>query len=84
MSVLIDIRENFEYKNGHIPNSLNINKDLLELVPEKYLNKNNEYILYCDYGITSKQLSNKLNEKGYRTKSLKGGYDYFIKNNTNL
>ena len=81
---LIDIRENYEYKKGHIPNSINICKDLLELVPETYLNKIDSYILYCDYGITSSELSNKLNNKGYNTKSLKNGYIGWLKNNPNL
>ena len=74
MKILIDIREPYEYRMGHIEGAINITKDLLELVPEKYLNKNNYYILYCDKGIFSLNLSNELNKKGYKTKSLDGGY----------
>ena len=59
---------------GHIDGAINITKDLLELVPEKYLNKNNYYVLYCDKGIFSLKLSNELNMKGYKTISLDGGY----------
>ena len=33
--IMIDIREAHEYKMGHITNSINIPKDLLELVPDK-------------------------------------------------
>ncbi len=72
--IIVDIRESYEYKMGHIPNSINITKDLLELVPEKYLNKNDYYILYCDLGLASLKLSNELNKKGYHTTSLNGGY----------
>ena len=74
MKIIIDIREPYEYKRGHIDGAINITKDLLELVPEKYLNKKNLYILYCDKGVYSLELSNKLNKKGYRTISLEGGY----------
>lgn len=78
--IIIDIREAYQYRKGHLPNSINIPKDLLELVPEKYLTKDNFYILYCDMGVTSLNLSNKLNRNGYHTKSLDGGYEYY-KNN---
>ena len=74
MRILIDIREPYEYRMGHIEGAINVTKDLLELVPEKYLNKNNYYILYCDKGIFSLNLSNELNKKGYKTTSLDGGY----------
>ena len=57
MKNLIDIREKYEYRIGHIPNSINISKDLLELNPEKYINKNEKYILYCNKGIISSELS---------------------------
>ena len=78
--IFIDIREPYEYRIEHIPNSINIPRDLLELVPEKYLNKENMYILYCELGISSLKLSNDLNKKGYYTKSLNGGYSNY-KNN---
>lgn len=74
MRELIDIRDRHEYRMGHLNNAINIPKDLLELSPERYLNKSNFYILYCEKGIYSKELSNKLNNKGYHTKSLDGGY----------
>ena len=77
MKIIIDIRESYEYRQGHIDGAINITKDLLELVPEKYLNKNNYYILYCDKGVYSKELSNKLNSKGYKTISLDGGYSKY-------
>lgn len=79
--IIVDIREPYEYRIGHIPNSINITMDLLELVPEKYLNKNDYYILYCDLGLASLKLSNKLNSKGYNTTSLAGGYTSYEKNN---
>ena len=69
---------------GHIPNSINVSKDLLELVPEKYLDKKSSYILYCELGHHSLKLSNELNKLGYHTTSLKGGYSKWVKENPNL
>ena len=40
ISMIIDIRENYEYKMGHIDNSINVPMDLILLVPEKNLKKN--------------------------------------------
>lgn len=77
MKIIIDIREPYEYRISHIEGAVNIPKDLLELVPEKYLNKNNYYVLYCDKGIFSLKLSNELNNKGYKTISLNGGYNKY-------
>jgi len=82
-TILIDIRESYEYKMGHIENAINIPNDLLELVPEKYLKKNKVYYLYCDLGIRSEQLSKMLNKKGYKTFSIEGGYKAYKKSNVN-
>lgn len=84
MNILIDIRDKHEYRMGHIPNSINIEKDLLEIAPEKFLERNKIYILYCDSGPNSKKLSNELNKLGYHTKSLNGGYSKWIKENPTL
>lgn len=77
--IIIDIREPYEYRIGHIEGAINITKDLLELVPEKYLNMYDYYILYCDMGIYSLKLSKELNMKGYKTISLEGGYSKYEK-----
>lgn len=82
ISMIIDIRENYEYKMGHIDNSINVPMDLILLVPEKYLKKNKVYYLLCDKGIYSNEVSAKLNKMGYNTHSIQGGYDKFKKNNS--
>ena len=84
MKIIIDIREPFEYRMGHISGAINVTKDLLELIPDRYLNKNDTYLLYCDYGHLSKNLSNELNKEGYKTTSLNGGYSKYLKDNPNL
>ena len=50
---------------------------LLKQMPNKYLDKNKVYYLYCSMGQKSKQLSNYLNNLGYLTFYVKEGYDNF-------
>ena len=71
---IIDIRSNVLYNYGSMPNSMNIPRSILLLKPELYLKKNIEYYLCCDEGETSKKVSKELNELGYTTYSIKGGY----------
>ena len=71
---LIDIRDNYSYSLGHLPKARNIPYYNLLGNFSYYLNKNNYYILYCDYGKQSKEISDRLNSFGYNTTSLKGGY----------
>lgn len=76
---IIDIRSNILYNYGSIPNSINIPRNILLLKPEMYLKKNEVYYLYCDEGEFSKKVSKELNEIGYTTYSIKGGYTSYKK-----
>ena len=53
---IVDIRTNYEYQLNRIPTAKNISRDLLELAPEKYLNKNSTYYIYCQSGSSSQKL----------------------------
>ena len=73
--MIIDIRENYEYKMGHIDNSINVPMDLILLVPEKYLKKNKVYYLICDKGTVSLSCAKILNALGYSCYSIIGGIE---------
>lgn len=75
---LIDIRDKYEYMLGHIDKAINIPMNYLYMNPENYLNKEKIYYLYCDYGTKSRKLSSFLNDLGYKTISLIGGYEKYI------
>lgn len=75
----IDIRSNILYNKGSLPNSINIPRQVLLLKPELYLKKNVAYYLYCDEGQLSKKVSLELNELGYHTYSIEGGYNAYQK-----
>ena len=78
--IIIDIRDNYSYQEGHIANAINIPYYSLLSNYNIYLNKSDTYYLYCDYGHQSMEISNRLNMLGYKTLYVKEGYLYF-KNN---
>ena len=44
------------------------------MMPENYLDKDKIYYLYCDSGSKSRKLCMYLNQNGYNTIDLVGGY----------
>ena len=77
-SLFIDIRSAYKYLQGTIPGSINIVENIILLNPEKYLKKENNYVVFCDYGHRSKKVSNYLNNIGYKVYSLKDGYSGYV------
>ena len=75
---IIDVRKNFLYNLGSIPGSRNIPFDFLMNNPEKYLNKNEEYYIYCTQGMESIKVCDKLSKKGYKVVNVLGGYQDFL------
>ena len=75
---IIDIRSSSKYLFGHVNNSVNIYE--LELINNhsKYLNKNDIYYIYCDYGNSGKMVVSYLNSLGYNTVNINGGYYNFL------
>lgn len=75
---LIDIRDKYEYILSHIDRAINIPYTYLAMMPENYLEKEKRYYLYCDSGKRSRKLSEQLNEQGYNTTDLIGGYHSYL------
>ena len=74
---IIDIRDSNAYNKNHIYNAKNIAMNLLTNIPEKYLNKNETYYIYCSSGYKSQKCCRLLEKKGYDTVSIIGGYDKY-------
>ena len=70
---IIDLRNKEDYLKYHFEGSRNIN--YLDLLGNTslYLNKKEDYLLVCDKGIQSMDVSNILKKRGYHTYSLDGG-----------
>ena len=77
---LIDIRSIEKYNNKHIPNAKNIPMEQLLIRPEKYLDKNQRYYIYCQKGIQSRTLCQILVSSGYNVTNVSGGYEAWVIN----
>lgn len=69
---IIDLREPEEYKEGHIPTSINIPFREFENKMNQ-LSISGEFILYCDRGNLSLLLARDLSKEGYQMKTIYGG-----------
>ena len=64
--VLLDVRTSEEYNAGHLPNSVNIQRGLLEfLIGKKHPEKDTNIILYCRTDSRAALCTNALKEMGY-------------------
>ena len=75
---IIDIRKNYLYNLGSIPSSVNVPKEFLLMNPEKYMDKEKEYYLYCNGGLETPKVCAELSEKGYKVVNVLGGYNDYI------
>lgn len=70
---LIDIRETYEYRGGHLPTAKNIPMDIILKQPEKYLSKSKEYYVICHSGARSSMACSLLKENGFNIINVAGG-----------
>lgn len=70
---LIDIRESYEFKNGHLPTARNIPMDKILAEPDKYLDKDKQYYIICQSGGRSSRTSSKLKAMGFNVVNVSGG-----------
>ncbi len=65
MGKLICLESPSSYSTNHINGSINIPYEELLYNREKYLNKNETYFIYCNYGNKSRRAQSILNVYGY-------------------
>ncbi|WP_010233450.1 rhodanese-like domain-containing protein [Clostridium arbusti] len=75
---LIDVRENYEYKGGHIPTAKNVPMGAILTNPEKYINKSKEYHIVCQSGSRSARTCKELSNQGYNVVNISGGTRSYI------
>lgn len=64
--IIVDVRTPDEYKEGHIPNAINIpNETINETVYNKLKDKNQLILIYCRSGSRSRQAAYKMQKLGY-------------------
>ena len=74
---IIDIRDNYLYNMDSLPNAKNIPINFLITNPDNYLNKEEEYYIYCNRGINSKKACEVLNNLRYKVINLSGGFERY-------
>lgn len=74
--VLVDVRENEEYRSGHLEGALSLPRGFLELKVESTLrDKDMPIVTYCLSGVRSLLAARALKEMGYKNvSSMSGGY----------
>jgi rhodanese-related sulfurtransferase len=75
-AVLIDVREDAEWENGHAAEAVHLGKGILERDLEKSIpDPNTEVIMYCGGGFRSALSADAAQKMGYKNvTSLIGGY----------
>jgi molybdopterin/thiamine biosynthesis adenylyltransferase len=74
--VLLDVRDDDEYRAGYIPNAVHVTRGMLEFSIEDYASDpNKKIVVYCAAGMRSLLAAKSLRELGYEdTESMAGGY----------
>jgi len=76
---LIDVREDYEYKGGHVSTAKNIPMGSILADPEKYLDKSKEYHIICQSGARSARTCKTLLNEGYKVINISGGTGSYIR-----
>ena len=76
-AILIDVRSNQEYREGHLQGAINIpDFEIVNRIEKEIQKKNQLIILYCQYGGRSKNAMNLMKKIGYtNVYNLNGGLD---------
>ena len=72
-AVLLDVRTPQEYREGHIPESINVPLQTLDKVRSVVENKDTELFVYCYSGARSRQAAAALGQMGYTNVRNIGG-----------
>ncbi len=78
--LLIDVREDREWQNGHLPNAVHIGKGVIERdIEVAVTDKSTPLVLYCGGGFRSVLAGDVLQLMGYSdVLSLAGGYTAWV------
>ncbi|MFO0814847.1 MAG: rhodanese-like domain-containing protein [Gemmatales bacterium] len=74
--LLIDVREESEWANGHLPQAIHLGKGIIERdIEAKVPNQSDEIVLYCGGGFRSALAADNLQKMGYTNVwSMDGGF----------
>lgn len=77
---LVDVREDYEWDNGHLPGALHLSKGVIERDIENCIpDKEMEVLLYCGGGFRSALAVSNLKKMGYKKAvSVDGGFSAWV------
>lgn len=80
-AIVLDVRTSKEYKKGHIPKAIHLQRGLLEFkVAKKIPDKNAYIIMYCKSGGRSALSTKTMTRMGYKNVvSMAGGWKAWVK-----
>ena len=73
---IIDVREDYEYRSGHLKNAYNISLTMLNEETTVNIPKNSKVIVYCQSGNRSKMASQILLDMGFNVYDMGGIVDW--------
>ncbi|GIU29792.1 MULTISPECIES: rhodanese-like domain-containing protein [unclassified Shewanella] len=78
--VLLDVREDSEWLQGHLPNAQHLGRGIIERdIETRFPDKQSPLVLYCGGGYRSALAANNLQVMGYsKVVSLAGGYKAWL------
>jgi rhodanese-related sulfurtransferase len=78
--VLVDVREESEWAQGHLPGAIHLGRGILERdIEQQVPESGTEFILYCSGGYRSALSADNLQKMGYRNvESMVGGWQGWI------
>lgn len=78
--VLVDVREESEWANGHLPGAIYMGRGVIERdIEQRIPDTNTKLILYCGGGFRSALSADNLQKMGYRNvESMDGGWKGWI------
>lgn len=75
---ILDVRTAEEYGEGNVPGSTNIPIDVIISSDNLNLDKSKALLVYCESGARSQIACQVLDQQGYQTYNLLGGYTAWL------
>jgi len=74
--LLVDVREDNEWAQGHLPNAVHLSRGIIERdIEQRVPDTNTKMILYCGGGFRSALVADNLQKMGYtNVESMDGGW----------
>lgn len=73
-TILIDLRDEEDYRKGHIRGAKNIPYERWQIEKETWTHRYDTVIFYCERGNQSMYAAKEMNKQGYFAISIAGGY----------